>query len=486
MAEINIKLSKYDFAPEFIPLLRDINTTKILYGSRNSTKSDISCFLKLKRCLTLPYFKCLMVRKFQSDVRTSLFDTLKSVAQRVGIDHLFDFKDHSMQIVCKLNGNTFMAMGLYEHAGKTGNAKSILNPTDAIVEEADQCTETEVEEMIFSLRGSNDIEVILIFNTSVVDENHWIFKRWFPPRETFEKLDGSHTYVKSTRRGTTIMHSTYLMNPYVPSTILAMFQDQKEYSYERYQVTGLGLMMASKQSNMALKSFNRLTHVSDKVEFNKEVLVYLSWDFNRLPHHTVGLWQFGGSDAKTNDFYWDLVAEFCLPDLSVKEVTQKVIEYLKQKGYMTNRIVIICDYSGNTKKDHDTTDFVAQIKTKLKIAKFEVEDKTAVNPSVATSLDFLNDMFSGYIKVSKENEKRGGYTIKIRINPTCSYHIVDFEKTKTDTDGSLLKTTAIDTFLEDGIKVKRTYQARGHAVDGTRYMAVTIFKTEYKNRNKQI
>lgn len=486
MTDINLKLEKWHFAPEFIPLLHDNNTTKILYGSRNSTKSDIACFMKLQRCLTLPYFKCLMVRKFQSDVRKSLFDTLESVSKRIGVHHLFDFKDHTMEIICRLNGNSFMPMGLYEHAGKTGNAKSVLNPTDAIVEEADQCTENEFEEMVLSLRGSDNIEVTVIFNTNVVDEEHWIFKRWFPPRESFEKMDGSHTYIKSKRKGTTIMHSTYLMNPYVPNAILEMFEEQRIHAYERYMIQGLGLIMTVKQSNMALKAFNRIEHISDKVQFNKEALVYLSWDFNRLPHHTVGLWQFGGFEQRTNEYFWNLVTEFCLPDHSVKEVTQKIIEYLKHKGYATNRIVIICDYSGNTKKDHDTTDFIAQIKTKLKVANFDVTDRTVVNPSVVTSLDFLNDIFNGYVKISKENPKHAGATIKIQINPTCGYHIADFEKTKTDTDGTILKTTATDTFLEDNIKVKRTYQARGHAVDGSRYMAVAVFKSEYTNRNKNI
>lgn len=484
MSEIILNLEKWHFAPEFIPLLHDTNTTKILYGSRNSTKSDIACFMKLQRCLTLPYFKCLMVRKFQSDVRESLYDTLKGVAKRIGIDHLFDFKDHAMQIVCKANGNSFMPMGLYEHAGKTGNAKSVLNPTDAIVEEADQCTENEVEEMIFSLRGSNNIEVILIFNTHVVDENHWIFKRWFPPRESFEKLDGSHTYVRSTRRNTTIMHSTYLMNPYVPQNILEMFEDQKRYSYERYQITGLGLIMTAKQSNMALKAFDRLEHVSDKVQFNKEALVYLSWDFNRLPHHTVGLWQFGGFEQKTNEYFWNLVTEFCLPDHSVKEVTKKAIEYLKQKGYESKRIVIICDFSGNKKDDHDTSDFIAKIKLELKEAKFDVDDRTSFNPSVVTSLEFLDEIFKGYVRISKENTKAAGAFLKLRIHPSCNYHIGDFEKTLTDNDGKILKSVVTETFMKDGIKVKRSYQDRGHAVDGSRYMAVTVFKSEYQNRNK--
>ncbi len=482
MTDINLKLEKWHFAPEFIPLLHDTNTTKILYGSRNSTKSDIACFIKIMRCLTLPYFKCLMVRKFQSDVRKSLFDTIESVCKRIGVHHLFDFKDHTMEIICRINGNSFMPMGLYEHAGKTGNAKSVLNPTDAIVEEADQCTENEFEEMVLSLRGSDNIEVTVIFNTNVVDEEHWIFKRWFPPRESFEKMDGSHTYVKSKRKHTTIMHSTYLMNPYVPQAILDMFEEQRIHAPERYMIQGLGLIMTVKQSNMALKAFDRITHVSDKAEFRKDALVYLSWDFNRLPHHTVGMWQFGGSDAY--DFNCDLVNEFCLPDKSVKEVTAEISKWLKSKGYETKRIVIVCDYSGNTKKDHDSSDFIAKIKAELVRNGFEVTDNTVVNPSVVTSLDFLNDMFSGYVKVSKQNENHANKTIRMRVNPNCSYHIADFEKTKTDTDGTILKTTVTDTFIEDNIKVKRTYQARGHAVDGSRYMAVTVFKSEYSNRNK--
>ncbi len=484
MSELIIQLDKYNFAPEFIPILHDKNTTKILYGSRESTKSDIGCFLKIVRCLTLPYFKCLMTRKFKEDVKGSIYETLIKVIKRLQIEHLFEYRESPLSITCKHNKNCFIALGLYEHAGKTSNAKSINDPTDAICDELDQCTENEFEEMMFSLRGSEDLEVIGIFNTHVVDEENWIFKRWFPPVETFEKKDGSHSYIKSKRAGVTIMHSTYKMSPFVSKRKLELFEDQKNFAPERYDVTGLGLIKAVKQSNMALQAFDRVTHISEKVKLNSEALVYLSWDFNKMPHHTVGLWQFGGFEQKTNEYFWDLVTEFCIPELTVKDVTKKAIDYLIKNGYISKRIVIICDYSGNKQDDHDTSDFISKIKQTLREAKYEVTDSTSFNPSVVTSLEFLDDILKGYIRISKENTKYPNAFLKLRIHPTCNYHIADFEKTMTDKDGKILKSTITETIMKDGNKVKRTYQDRGHAVDGSRYMAVTVFKSEYSNRNK--
>lgn len=477
---MKISFEKWHFAPEFIPLLHDKNPTKVLYGSRNSTKSDIACFIKLYRCLTLKYFKCLMVRKFKEDVRASIYETIKAVAKRTHLDRFFVFKDHTLEIICTINGNSFIPLGLYEHGGKTGNAKSIKDPTDALLDEADQCSENEYEDMVFSLRGSEDIETILIFNTNVVDESHWLFKRFFPPRETFEKLDGSHSYIKSIRANTTIMHSTYIMNPFVPDIILDSFEDQKKHSKERYNVTGLGLLKTAKQSNMALKDFDRITHVSEKVKFNDEYLVYLTWDFNKIPHHTVGLWQFGGYEKDSNFYNWDLVNEFCLPDHSIKEVCNEVVRYLRKNEYKSKRIVIICDYSGNTKRDHDEMASINKIKHELTRAGFDISDKTIVNPSVVSSLDFFNDILARCVKVCKMNDKYAGATINIRINPICKFHITDFEKTKTGEDGNLLKVTKRETFIEDDVKVNRTYQVRGHAVDNTRYLLTSIFDFEYK------
>lgn len=481
-----IEIPKWCVPPVYTPLFYDDNFAILLYGSRNSAKSDFACLKMLISCLTLPKFKCLMVRRIKDAIKDSVYSMLKECAERNKLDKYFEFKDHLSRIICKINGNSFIPKGTYETLGSTGKAKSVTNPTHAIIDEMDELTESEYKNLVFSLRGAKKKQVIGIFNTNSVDENHWIYKRWFYPTDTFEKKDGSHTYVRSKRRNTTILHTTYLMNPYIDEDIVREFAEEKELDLEDYEVLGLGLIKQRKESNLALKYFKRKDNISDSITFNPNALVYLSWDFNRLPHHTVGVWQFGGYDSSTNQYQWNLVKEFCLEDHSIREVQKEINKWLKSKKYSLRKLAIVCDYSGNTKRDHDSVTDVNKIKQEIKKAKYTVVDKTIVNPSVSASLDFLNDMFGGTVLVDKANPKYGGAKIKLLVHPSCNFHIADFEKTKLDREGKILKITKKDVFMEEGSKVSRTYQARGHAVDGSRYMAASIFNYEYNLHKSNI
>lgn len=474
---MNLDILKYDIVPVYRPLMDDNHFVKILYGSRNSAKSDFACLKMIADCLELDYFKCLMVRRVKEAVHESIYSKIKSVCVRHGIEHLFTFKDHTSKIYCNVNNNMFLPLGTYETVGSTGKAKSVNDPTHAIIDEMDELTKSEYNKLVLSLRGAETKGVIGIFNTHSVDENHWIFKRWFPPLETFEKKDGTHTYIPSKRKNTIILHTTYKHNPFVNADIIQEFEDQKEFDYEDYEIDGLGLIRQRKESNLALKYFNRKRNIDANIKLHPTNIVYLAWDFNRLPHHTVSLWQFGGSDQ--NNYYWNMVKEFCLPDHSIKEVQKEINKWLKSNGYVNNSVTIVCDYSGNTKRDHDSISDINKIKSQLKADGFAVRDRTIVNAGVVSSLDFLNDMLGGLVTLSKRNPKYGGAVIRIRLHPSCIFHIADFEKTKTDRAGKLLKVTKKDVFLEDGIKVSRSYQARGHGVDNSRYMATAIFNFEY-------
>ena len=295
----------------------------------------------------------------------------------------------------------------------------------------------------------------------------------------FERLDGTHSYVKSKRKNTTILHTTYKMNPFVTEAVKNKFEEEKEHKPEEYNVSGLGLIKLQKQNNTACPNFDRIKHLNENMVFNPSSLVYMSWDFNRLPHHTVGIWQFGGYDNKNNIFFWNLINEFCLEDTPVKNVTIEIAKWLTSKKYESNKVAIACDYNGNTKKDRDSSSDISRIKSELKRKGFDVQDRTIVNPPVLSSLDFLNDTFAGLTEISKLNDKYPGARIKIQVHPICKFHIADFEKTKTGADGHLLKIIVNDSFMEDGIKINRRYQARGHAVDGTRYVMASVFKMEY-------
>jgi PBSX family phage terminase large subunit len=473
-----VKFGRYDVAEVYIPMFYDKHFTKLFYGSRNSTKSHFAALLKLIRAIELPYFKCLMVRKIKDAIKDSIYSTLKEVAERHGIDDQFEFNDHTGRITCLSNGNTFVPKGTHEVLGSGGNAKGVTNPTDALIDEMDEITESEYKSLVYSIRGSNDLEIIGIFNTNKIDEDHWIFKRWFPPTNTFEVADGSHTYIRSKRSNTIILHTNYLMNPYVSDQIKTEFEYDKKFDYEYYELDGLGLIKTVKSTHMAFKYYDPKTHIDKSIKFNPDMLVYLHWDFNRLPHHTVGLSQPQGYDPATGVYQWNIVTEFCLEDKSITEVQREINTYLRENNYMSNRVAIVCDYSGNTKRDHDSITDINKIKKELKRGGFEVVDRTKVNPSVTASLSFANDVFKEEVLMSQRSNYPGA-KIRIRINPDAKFHCDDFKKTKTDKTGGILKVTQRDQFIEDGIKVNRTYQARGHAVDSWRYLLTSVFEEEY-------
>ena len=97
-----LPIGKYEIPPIFGYFYSyDDKFIKLLYGSRSSGKTDVAVLKKLRRCLELKYFKCLLVRRIKSNVRGTLYSKVKSVAKRKKIDHLFEFRDHPATITCK-------------------------------------------------------------------------------------------------------------------------------------------------------------------------------------------------------------------------------------------------------------------------------------------------------------------------------------------------------------------------------------------------
>ena len=479
-----VKFGRYDVPEVYIPMFYDKKFVKLFYGSRNSAKSHFACLLKLIRAIELPYFKCLMVRKIKEAVSDSIYETLKQVALRHGIEDQFEFNDTRTRITCIANGNSFIPKGTHEVLGSGGNAKGVTDPTDALIDEMDEVSESEYKSLVYSIRGSIDLEIIGIFNTNRIDEDHWIFKRWFPPTSSFEKPDGKHTYIGSKRSNTIILHTNYLMNPYVPEQIKQEFLDDKKFDYDFYELDGLGLIKTVKSANLALKFYNKKIHLNDQIKFNKNALAYFAWDFNRLPHHTVGCWQFGGYDAESNSYYWNLIKEFCIPDKSIGQVQEDINIWLKEEHYMSEEVGIVCDYSGGTKRDHGSITDINKIKQGLKAGGYYPIDRTIVNPSVTASLGFLNNVLRERIVMS-EHSAHPGAILKIRMHPSCKFHCDDFKKTKTDREGKILKQTKREPFIEDGVKVIRTYQVRGHGVDNSRYLLSSLFAYEYEKYKSQ-
>lgn len=473
------------FVPIYVPLFSDNKRTKIVYGSRGSAKSFFVAQHMVIKCLRMPRgkFKCLMVRKMKEDVPSSIFDTVKKVIEWWGLEQYFRIYEGTHKIVCLLNGNSFVKKGLNAAIVKgKGNAKSIENPTDAIIDEADEITLNEYIKLSGSLRGSPEIEEYLVFNPP--EEDHWIIKRFFPKdKESFEKPDGSHTYIKSVVANCVILHTTYKHNPFLTESELEFYTTLAEHNPEEYKSDGLGLLVAVKSGGEALKNFDKDQHVVSFDLFRPETRLLFCWDFNRRPHHTLGCWQFH-HDAGLNIFYADLVREFTIEEASVREVAKSACTWAIDSGYKLNTIRLIGDHSGTKQMDSDMSTFLAKIVRQIERAGFDVIDETRANPSVVSSLEFLNDIFGGHIFLDDQSNFPG-CKIAIRINQDCSFHIADYAKTKTDKEGKLLKVKKRIVVKDQGSQQTVTIEIRGHAVDESRYMAVGVFGEEYDNYRKK-
>lgn len=474
------------YVPVYLPLLHDNNRTKLLYGGRGSAKSVFAVQRKVIKCLQMPpgKFKCLMTRKMKEDVKESIYRTLVDIITDWGLADYFRFYEGVPKIICKANGNSFLPKGLNSTSGKSGTAKSVRNPTDAIVDEADEMTLEEYIKFTGSLRGSDQIEEILIFNPP--EDDHWLITTFFPPKEQFEVADGTHTYIKSIVANTTILHTTHLHNPFLTEQERWGYIMLKDTHPEYYATECLGLLQETKTGGEALKKFDKVKHVSDECVFNPERIALACWDFNRRPHHTLGIWQFwhDTSEGENGVFYADLVQEFAIRELSVREVTKEAIDWLREKEYQLKTVRLIGDHSGTKQIDVDIETFIAKIERALKNAGFDVLNETAGNPRVLSSLEFLNDIFGGFIYLDDQSNFPG-VKIQIRINPQCKFHIADFAKTKVGKDGKILKITK-KFIVKDGAESKSvTEEIRGHGVDETRYMAVGVFEEEYKQFRKR-
>src|SRR6478735_1723625 len=104
-----------------------------LWGGRDSGKTRHIAMQLLLSCLSLPYFRCILVRKVANTIKDSQWQQLKDVAEEWKVDHLFNFKEHPLEILC-FNGNKFLCRGMDEPT----KLKSVSNPSHCWCEEGNQ------------------------------------------------------------------------------------------------------------------------------------------------------------------------------------------------------------------------------------------------------------------------------------------------------------------------------------------------------------
>jgi len=194
----------------YAPILKSDHRYIIMYGGRSSGKSYTACLKTVLRMRSDKYFKGVVLRKIFADIKDSVFEQIWDIIQQYNWQDEFHYTKSPLQIRHK-NNNVLLARGL----DKPAKLKSIANPNYIHIEEADEIKFEDFIKSDTSIRHSDPSvvqQMILTFNPE--SEDGWINDYFFPAKLSYEKSDGSHTYINSRMKNTVILHTTYKHNDF--------------------------------------------------------------------------------------------------------------------------------------------------------------------------------------------------------------------------------------------------------------------------------
>ena len=258
----------------------------LLYGSRGSSKSNFAAKKKVFQCLTLPYFRDIMIRESYNTIKDSQFQTIKDIIYEWGLESLFHFKENPLEIHCK-NGNIFYARGCDD----VDKIKSIKDPSGAWYEEANNISQEDFLTITTSIRTSKApyLQEVMTLNPECKGDYHdfWVYKMFFEPlegkMEGRASLDIQLSEFETLSTPYTVHHSTYKDNRHVGKAFMAQLEQLANIDPYYYQVYALGQWGEKKAQNPFFSAYDKNKHTSDEPKYDYRKPLYISIDFNLNP-----------------------------------------------------------------------------------------------------------------------------------------------------------------------------------------------------------
>jgi phage terminase large subunit len=155
---------------QYQPIFNYTGRYLFLMGGAGTGKS----FVMAQRIISdmLKYNKCywLCTRKLHIDVGRSVFQQVKSVIDKYGLNELFKTNNSTRTICCKLNNSKVQFTGVDD----PNRIKSIAEVTHVFHEEADEMDEEDFDLLDTRCRSMNTPfnQIVLAFNPP--ERTHWI------------------------------------------------------------------------------------------------------------------------------------------------------------------------------------------------------------------------------------------------------------------------------------------------------------------------
>ncbi len=434
-----------------------------IYGGSSSSKSYTAVQKQLMSMLNGRDENALILRKYATDIKDSIFADFKGIISGWGLQEFFTIQQN--YIICNHTGSFVRFRGLDD----SEKVKGISAFKRVFMEEASQFDETDLKQLKKRLRGRIGQQIIGIFNP--IDEEHWIKKNVFDKEVLIEiESDINEIHVNESR-DMIIMKTNYLDNIYivgewengeliggfVDQHVINDFEKDKINDFNYYQIYGLGNWGKIRTGGEFWKDFNANTHVTKSV-WDESLPIHLSWDENVNPHITCLVYQIRGKEIIQID-------EICLPDPR-NRVQDACNEFVKR--YPVARVKGLFIYGDRTSIKEDTKmakgeNFFTKIQQYLREYQPRLRMQS-VNPSVVQSGGFINEIY--------RSDFEG---ISIRISDTCKKSLHDYQYALEDSDGTIKKSKKTNPVT------KVAFEEFGHCSDAHRYFMTVAFAGEYQS-----
>lgn len=434
-----------------------------VYGGSSASKTFSVVQLTVIEMLEGSDNNSLVLRKFTTDIRDSIYSDFKNVIIDWGLQDEFIIQQN--YVACKSTGSYCRFRGLDD----SEKIKGISNFKRVILEEVNQFDEVDLKQIRKRLRGRANQQIVGIFNP--ISEEHWIKTNVFDAEVLIEeKSDITGKWVNE-KGNLMILLTNYLDNVFivgrwkngkqiggfVDQHTIDDFEKDKIKDYAYYSVYGLGNWGKIRVGGEFWKDFNPNNHIKP-VSWNEDLPLFMWWDENVNPYLPCQIWQINGKKITQID-------EIALSD-PLNRVKHVCAEF--KKRYPLHRVKGLFVGGDRTSLKEDTkkekgenffTDIIANLTEYRPQLRLQ-----SVNPSVVQSGNFINEIYA-----------RGEGGLEITIGQNCKKSIYDYQYALEDSDGTLKKSMAKNKVTSV------TFQEFGHMSDIKRYLVTTMFPTEYQN-----
>ena len=205
--------------PAFKPALKTDARYRVLYGGAGSGKSHYAAQEFLLKMLEHGNIGILGIRDTGKSIRNSIYQLMQNLIKEYDLTDYFITNKTEMSFTC-VNGARFITSGLDD----VEKLKSIVGIHEIWVEEANEISESDFNQLDLRLRGKSDLPYKITLTFNPVSELHWI-------KRVFFDVGKPNSF---------ILKTTYKDNPFIDDEYKATLERLKDEDYQYYKIYALG------------------------------------------------------------------------------------------------------------------------------------------------------------------------------------------------------------------------------------------------------